>query len=342
MNTFDAYPEVRRLECLDTLEPVVARHMSTPIATWAEQLTNGLDTFSVGEQDFRAYTDIPSDSTDSVVLMTGEHGNSYWAQHNKRMPNPAVVRAHIIRDAIDPNATLAYFSGDALGEPNLHLSPDELKELNKGFLTPISDRIEALIAALPNHSELNRGTGIGMSLGATVLSNLMVFGNTPLNSAVYIEAPNVVERHKRELMKSFMTSGNELAANIALNHDIATSEVAAEHAKSVDIKSVRGVLGMGIFGVGLLALPTNRALLRPMLTHSLSRQLAVSIKNGHNVVHAWGTKANVSPVSGNRAIRDRFNDDPLYDSFEFFGQHADHSLTNVYSVMGALARHAAR
>ncbi len=341
MSAFDAYPEVRRLDGLDSIEPIVEKHMSTPIATWSERLDAGLRTFAVGDRDFRAYTDIPTDPSDRVVLVTGEHGNSFWAQHNRSKPNPAIVRAHVIRDAIDPAATLVYSSGDAYRENNLNLSHLERNDLRQGLLTPVADRLEVLFSTLPNHNEISRGTAIGMSLGATVLSNLMVFGNTPLNSAVYVEAPNVVERQTRELMKSFMTSGNELAANIALNHDLATSEVAKEHAKSVDIMSARGMLGMGVFTVGL-ALSTNRALLRPMLTHSLSRRIASSVQNGHNIVHAWGTKADVSPAAGNRAIHDRFNHDTHYDSFEFSGPHADHSLTNVYLVMGALARHAAR
>lgn len=320
----------------------VREHMRTPIATWAERLEAGLDRFLLGETAFRAYTDVPSEASDEVVVIGGEHGNSFWAQHDKSKPNPAIVRAHILRDAIDRQATLVYLAGNSVGEDNFNFTAAEQAEMESGSVSPVVNRWHAVLESLPNSAELRRGTGIGLSLGATVLSSVMRFGATPLNSAVYVEAPNIRERTTLELMNDFWKSGKHLAENIRLNADPSESEVAAEHIKSVNPLTVRGAIGMGKFVAGVTLLSSNRALVPAMLQPSLEPAISASLAQKQKVVHAWGTQDDVSPAGNNRLLQQVFERDENYTPFEMDGKHADHSITNIYGLMGALVTLAAR
>lgn len=283
---------------------------------------------------------MPADPSGGVVVVGGEYGNSFWAQHDSTKPNPAIVRAFALREMVDRHATLAYFAGNAIGEDNLNISPAERKAINGGSLQPIADRWRTVLDRLPNHNKLTHGTAIGPSLGATVLSHAMQGGLGPVNSSLYVEAPNVVERSSLELGKAFMTSGPHLRDNVRFNDDPDESTVVAEHLGSLNLASLRGVRGMGKFASGLL-LPTNRALLNPMRQATLENSIRASLARGESVVHAWGTKADVSPAEANREIRDAIGRKGSYASFEFGGEYADHSLTNVAVLVGALARHAA-
>ena len=208
-------------------------------------------------------------------------------------------------------------------------------------MRPLAQRWKTILESLPNSGELTRGTGLGMSLGATVLSEVMIANDTPLTNSVYVEAPNVAERKALELGKAFLTGGSGLAANIHINADPSQSEVAAEHLKSVNLAKARGIVGMGKFAAGIMMV-SNRAVIVPMLRSTLGESIAASLNRGHGVVHAWGTQADVSPLEANRDIRDRFAQDTLYSYDEIEGETADHSITNIYALMGVLARHAAR
>jgi hypothetical protein len=334
----DAYPEVSGM--LGEQDQVLCDEMyGHSLEYWATQLENGLAPYHLGERAFRAYVDVPNDPSGNVVIVGGEHGNSYWAQHNKKVANPSIVRAHVIRDMVDEHATLVYPAGDALGENNLGLTPDELQRIAHGDSSPISDRWNTIIEQLPNSKTLR--AGVGLSLSATILSGAMArSGLGPVDSVVCVETPNVVSRTEPALGIDFVKGGGSLGDNIRLNASLdVKSEVIKEHTKSINMARVRGLWGTAKYAKGLW-LPSNRALLAPMCNDTLESSIIQSLGQGTAVVHAWGTMANVSPASANRRIRDAIGPHDRYRPFEFGGPLADHSLTNVALLVGALARHA--
>lgn len=293
------------------------------------------------DREFRAY--IEPKSSDRLVVVSGEYGNSYWGQHDSSVPNPALVRAHVIRDFVDPEASLLYMTGDAIGEQNLGLSPQERKKLRQGSAAPLADRVHAAIDAFPNAHEIDRGTGVGMSLGAVTMSHMMREGGSPVNSWAIVEAPNVARRQRPKMVADFMNGGGHLAENIRLNaHPSEDSPVVDEHLLSVDASTGAGRRGMLRYFAGF-ALKNTYAQSGPLLQPTLGESIDVALSRQENVVHVWGTQDEVSPPEANRWIRDHeVRPSDRYFPLELSGDYARHPLTNAYVLMGAVARRAAR
>ncbi len=335
----DAYPEAKDL-VTDQDQELCDRLYGQSLDHWAQRLDAGLLPFYLGIRAFRAYVDIPNpqDPSDNVVIVGGEHGNSYWAQHDKRVANPSIVRAHVIRDMVDKNATLIYSAGNAIGEDNFGLDISEIIRINRGDSSPISDRWNTVIDSFRHKRTLR--AGVGMSLSATVLSDAMARGGLgPVDSVVSVETGNIISRTRRALGKDFFSDGKDLAANIRLNAspDV-RSPIVDEHIRSVDVTNAHGARGAAKY-IGGLALPANLALLKPMCEDTLQASIEHSLSQGTAVVHAWGVKGRVSPKDENRRVRDAVGLHDLYHPFEFGG---DHSMTNVALIMGGLARYATK
>jgi hypothetical protein len=292
---------------------------------WADSHTQ---TFELGNgQAYRMVVDRPSDGDPSkAVIVGGEFGNGIAA--------PALARARIIREMVDPEATLVYQPNTTFGQSNANFSREEREKLRHGDITPMIGRIGLALAEFGDPDDL---VFSGPSQGGTIALGYASHPDTPAAAVAVIEAPNVSDRSIFGIARDFVGSGGELKDIVRENYDIPEgAELEAQFAR--ETLDALGVAGMLRFVAGFPR-RDNMAMLGAMRIATAESQILDTLRKGGSVVHAYGTVNRVSPAEANAAIKSTVHE-ANYIGVEL--RESDHSVTNNYALSGALARLALR
>lgn len=288
-------------------------------------------THHLGERAFQMVVDQPNEGDKSkAVVVPFEFANG--------ITPASVVRARIIRDMVDSNASLVMQPNSTFLQANMNYSRIERQRLRRGELDSIMGRIAVTLDSIENPQNL---TLVGSSQGSAVVLELANQKDyIPPSAVAVLEAPGVKERSRLELLRDFLSCGTDLNEVVAENYSDSQHPLLVETLRSFSGKErVR-------YGLGAVS-PGNVATLGILLHSRAQSAMRDIVQGGGAVVHAWGTKDAVSPASDNRAIVQEMNeivglgDEGVgrYTAYELTG--ASHSVSNNYSVIGALAREAA-
>jgi pimeloyl-ACP methyl ester carboxylesterase len=296
---------------------------------WTNDRLRVYNTYS--GQRFRMLEDHPVDNNEEkVVFVSTEFGTNALAR--------AVIKARIIRDTVDPTATLILQPNSVVSESNMNFSRSERKKLYEGNLQPTTDRIKNVMDGIRNPLNV---TMFGASQGAMVALDYAANKDTSSVAVAIVEIPNIVERNSEELMFDFMNSGRDLSQVVKANFMNHESELAVLFESDAVSK-----LSLARFAFKSLCLD-NFAMIGAM-RHAAPNSnggRAVVIDNidsvlrkGGSVVNAWGDQDDVSPDWLNRYISSIpiFKNNSRYTSRKLVG--ASHAISDFYALDGALAR----
>lgn len=290
---------------------MISRVSPREMGDWMERHTQ---VSHLGECAFRAIIAVPDEGDASrVIAVTGEYANG--------LTIASAARARQIREAVDPSATLVMFVNDSFHENNLGFTGAERFALRHGDPSPYTDRMQSILDTFETRLVF------GPSQGATTAAAYAARDDVPPMSVAVLEAPNVVERTKIELLRDFVSSGKSLKHNIAMNGIYGDSALVAAQ---LDAMTATGTVKYGIGAIRR----NNRAILSLMSQNSLPANLKDGLTRGSSVVHSWAKGDMVSPRNDNHVLARRLRQEfPLtYRGFEIYGEQADHSITNVAAV----------
>ncbi len=282
---------------------------------WADRRTQ---LFDLNGQSFRMVVDRPTEGNEHVVVVPSEFATG--------ISPPMIVRARIIRDMVDPAATLVVQPNTTFDQPNMNYSRAEQRELRRGRLAPVIGRI---MMALEYTLQPEHTTVFGSSQGAVVALGFGADRNTPSSAVAVIEAPNVTMRNRVVLTKDFIGCAHGLKDVILSNYEDKTAPFALDTLRTMSrAEPIKCVLD----GVKR----DNLAMVGAMARGSASQHIKTILDASGSVAHAWGTADRISTAEDNRRIADQFADHPHYCSAELPG--ACHGVTSAYALNGALAR----
>lgn len=329
MNVLHHYPEAASLVQQDDIEVINRLLCDTSRAELAEWVKTRTTVRHMGDSAFKLLIDIPSESDSSRLLIVGgEYGNG--------LSEAVAIRARVVRDLVAPEATLIVQPNSSFGFRNSHgLARAERQQLSRGDVAPLVDRLRSVVDA-SNSSEV---TFVGPSQAGVIASAFAAHGETPPTNVAIVETPNTHQRSSWALVKDFAGYGANLKDNIALNFPAATDTEPVRLKE--ELIGELTVAGFARYGIGLVQ-PDNLALRGIMRRPTLRPYLEAALDKGSGVTHAWGVKDRVSSDEANRVVSGVLSSNASYEAYRFEGGLADHSLTNVYPVLGALARRAAQ
>lgn len=276
---------------------------------------------------FRMVVDQPSDGNrNKAVLVLSEFGTGVFPR--------LVAKSRVIRDAVDPEATLVIQPSSIIGEPNMNYSWAERVRLADGDLAPTIGRIALTMESLGNPEDV---TIFGPSQGAMIGLGYAADDRTRPVALSVVEIPNLVERDSVQLMWDFKCSGRDLPQVVRANFINHEAPLAVLFERDVVSK-----LNLARFVLSSLH-PDNIAMISAMC-HAKDEPAMIDtiLKKGGSVVHAWGDQDHVSSVTFNRYISsiEQFQNNPRYASRVLRGM--GHAATDFYALDGALARLAHR
>lgn len=320
MNIVDKYPQAfvsTNESQIEASQALLSTFNKENLTAWTDERTV---TQEIGGRAFRMLVD-PGEDDQSVVIAFGEFGNGLDA-------TGAVARARVMREFVNPNATLILQPNSTRNQNNPNFSRTERKALHHGDPMPIVDRTFVTLEAYGNPSDVVVN---GPSQGGVVA---LAYGAHPSSPAVAVstmEAPNVADRSLARLAKDFLGAGPLLKENIADNFE---SDSRFKDELIADL----GLVGFIKYGVGLARFD-NVALAGLMKYGTAERDTVRILEKNGSVVQAWATGDSVSPVADNRDIAERLQP-TNYFRYKGVELENDHSMTNLYSVSGALAHYA--
>lgn len=288
---------------------------------FADQLESHTHTIDMPDGQFRGVV-VRGEAPETIVI-GGEYGNANTL--------PAYVRAMGIRALSGSEASVIILPNNTLGEDNLGLTNLEQAAMHQGSAEPYIHRFKRLLERTGT-SEDQPVHIVGMSLGAATGAALAAEHDVNTRSLTLIEPPHL-DGNIPSIMAKFVTSGGQLAQNIAI------SKQAIEKFDAIDGPNI---LGLARFGLGSLT-PSNLASLGLMRNRDIDYDLLWTQANHGStvgIVNAYDTEAHVSPVAENRRLAEQRRplDSSRFESYELTG--ADHSVTNAHAVVAALAKRA--
>lgn len=274
----------------------------------------------LGGKSFRAVT-IQGESPETIVI-GGEYGNGNCLH--------SYVRAMGIRAVLGPHSSLVLLPNNTLGHDNLNFTADDRTQLAQGNPTPYIDRYKKAIKSVDTRDDSPVDI-VGVSLGASTGLAFAADCNTPTRTVTVVETP-FLHSVPAPLAELRFARGNT-----QMNDNLTISEQAIPDfdANKLDTRLKPTVE----FYTGLLT-PSNFAGLRFMQHHLPQTDIdtLLEVHSGIGFVSAWGTEAQISPATTNRAIAEKYIHDSRTEYVEIPG--ADHSVTNAHAVVAALALHA--
>lgn len=280
--------------------------------------TDRTATYRYHDQDFQMIVDTPKDGNpEKAVLVLSEFATGIVPR--------LMVKSQIIRDMVDPEATLVIQPSSIQCQQNMNYSYKERLTLRSGNLAPIIGRIAITMCSLGSPKDL---TIFGSSQGATVGLDYASKMESPAHLAV-VEIPNITERSTLNLTKDYMCSGKDLRQAVEANFDNHKSPFA------VFAKNSTLFLNQIKYSYGFIH-PDNMSMLETMRYASAFPHIKSILNNGGSVVHAWGNVDKVSPEDKNQLIAKTFENNPRYSSRLLRGM--GHTAGDLYALDGALAR----
>lgn len=306
-------------ERLEAARSMTAAFTKADLAAWTGRR---IVTDEIRGQRFRMVVDRGED-LNRVIVVGGEYGNGLGALG-------AVARARIVRQVVDPSASLVLQPNTALGDPNSNFSKTERNLLRQGIAQPLVDRIRATLEALGSP---NKMTLYGPSQGGTTMLALAAHISMPPTATAIMETPNVTDRSYIGVAKDFIGAGADLKATISANFESSTT-------LGEELVADLSVRGLAKYAAGL-ALPDNLALLGIIRRATAQKHMEAILVRGGSVAHAWALGDKVSPASANNAIASSLavTYPGQYAAYSFEG---DHSFTNAYFSNAALVAQSQR
>lgn len=286
------------------------------LENWAKSKTEILN---YNGRDFNMVIDRSHVDSDKAVLVLSEFGSGIMPRF--------IAKSRVIRNMVDPEATLVIQPSATIGEANMNFSYAERKELRRGNLSPIVGRLAVAMAGINNPSDV---TIFGPSQGAMVALAYAAHPDTPPAAVAVVETPNIVERSMFQIVRDFVTAGKDLSDVVKANFENHQAPLAV-----LAERDARIFPDVTKFMIKSLH-PDNIAMVSAMRYPSASSDIKAILDKGGSVVQAWGDMDNVSPNDANQLIADKYQDNPRYDSLVLKGM--SHAATDFYVLDGALAR----
>jgi pimeloyl-ACP methyl ester carboxylesterase len=320
------YPEAESLlpsEDVVAVEDFLRGKSREGLKDWANDPSR-LVVHELGGQAYRMVVDRPDDASDRTIVVPGEFANG--------LHGTAIARAMVIREMVDPSATLVMQPSSSFDEDNMNFSSEERNRLRGGDSSPMVDRLRA---TLEHHDVDSDVVLYGPSQGAVLASGYAAHPDTQITAMSLVEAPHAEKKTLPRTAYDFLVSGSQLGKNVRLNYpQYATPEEwPLTSNQSQGLRSELIAFAQGAFradNLALLALFRHGKLRRDMdfLSHK-DRTVGITVANGGR-----------SKVSSSLVTNDVLRQFPNSESFTFEGKLADHSITNVYALNGSLARRA--
>lgn len=319
MNARDKYPDaflnVNEAH-LNAAEQLLASFNKKDMTDWARECTV---TQELGHQSFRMLVSRGEDES-KVLFAGGELGNGLDALG-------ALARIRVIREIVEPSATIVYQPNSTMTENNVNFSKPEQNLLKHGNGSPLTDRIIKTFDSIGAPKEI---IAYGPSQGGMVALALAADNNTPAMALAAVEIPNITNRGRLKMARDFAGAGSSLKENIGMNFD----RDAQFHDDLIDGLSAKLLIG---YGLGLMK-EDNLRLVDIMGKNTAEAQMRTNLEKGGSIVHAWATGDTVSPHADNKVISTHLSGIPRYEHATFKG---DHSITNIYLLNAALVHRAA-
>ncbi len=299
---------------LDTLSP-------DGLDVWAAERTKSLN---YNGQDYRMVVDRPEDfDPNKVVVVLSEFGTGIIPR--------LTAKARLMRDAVDPKATLVIQPSSTIGQPNMNYSPEERERLSYGDSSPIIGRLALTMAGIDNPQDM---IIFGPSQGATFALDYAASDLAPDSvKTVIVETPNIIKRSTWQLALDFMSAGKDLPDVVGANFNNPETPFAV-----LAKRNTRIFPDLTKFILSSLH-PDNLASIRAMRYDSAAANIETILNKGGTVIQAWGDVDKVSPNEANQLIADRFADSPNYVAFLL--KNLSHAATDLYVLDAALMRVAA-
>jgi pimeloyl-ACP methyl ester carboxylesterase len=284
---------------------------------WTRQRTQ---TYTVhNDCRFRVVVDRPlnGDDDQAVLVLSG------FEENNPQL----IVKSRVIRDMVNPAATLIIQPSSTDNEPNMNYSPFEQNLLTQGNLEPIIGRVAIVMASVGNPMDV---TLFGASQGAMVGLGYAAHSKTPSAAVSVIEIPNIIERQRAQILSDFEISSRDSLQVIKANFENHESPFAAfaECVVSSKPSIARYVLSS--------MCPDNQVMVDAMCHATAQNAIESIINKGGSVVHAWGDQDNVSPNTPNQYIAAMFEARKKYTHRVLHG--TGYAASELYALDGALAR----
>lgn len=276
--------------------------------------------YSYGDQRFQMVVDRPTNGNDGkAVVVLSEFGTNILPRF--------VAKSRVMRDMVDPEATLIVQPSSVIGEANMNYSLDERLRLYHGNLSPIIGRIAVTLAENGRPRDVTMfGSSQGGMIGLECASSKIL---PPVSVAMY-DVPTVIDRSYAKLAMDFAGSGGDLANIVRANFDDHDSEFARQIES--DASTIRG---MATYAMRMMH-PDNLATAGAMRFATASDRIEKSLKKGGSVVQVWGNQDEVSPDHANREIAERYKSIPRYAAIPLEG--VSHALPDFYAFDGAVTR----
>lgn len=319
LNYRDALPDELTLWDINKSRKFLEGLSMSELNDWTE---DRIQTYTTSDdQRFRMVVDRPKDgNSDKAVVVMSEFGTNIVPR--------LIAKSRVIRDIVDPGATLVIQPSSVIGEPNMNYSWVERNRLCEGNLRPIIGRVALTMNAIGNPEDV---TIFGSSQGAMIGLGYAADSETPPAAVSVFELPNIVERQRTQLVADFMSSGSDLPQVVEANFTNQEAPFAnyARHETTVSRLARYTLLSFH---------PDSIATVGAMRYASAVPAIETVLDKGGSVVHAWGDQDNVSPAFKNRFISTIpiFESNPKYVSRVLRGM--SHAATDFYALDGALAR----
>lgn len=249
---------------------------------------------------------------DEAVVVTGEFANGITPH--------IIARARVVRDMVSPDASLLLQPNAATGQlDNMNFRPSERAAIRQGLLLPFSKRFDRSLEQLGDPDQL---TFYGPSQGGTVALEYAAERGGSI-AVASLEAPNIIERSRRQMAQDFIGCGGLLKEIIQENYG-----------DNMAHAPVLSLMGLAKYAAGIVH-PDNRAIIDLLRSGTAPDAIEKILSAQGSVVHAYAEGDKVSPVERNDDIAREFAAQKRYQSVRLEG---DHSITNNFALSAALAR----
>jgi len=268
-----------------------------------------------------------------MVVRKGESNNLVLApaEFATGIRGDGWARLMAMKAIMDPFASVILQPQNVLGQNNLNLSPKERAKLRSGNSQPIIDRI--LKTLEEEGLEYENIDAVGVSLGATLMTDLARHPDANVRSLTAFETPDIKKRKWLSLTKDFLLSGPNLYKNLEIS----------KLGEEADFLS-QSKLNLIRFSMGALH-ANNLATMLRLRTNSHAEGIMKALEKnpGLGVVRGWTARSAISPSYENRETTEflKMYFGQQVEGIEFAGPLASHNSTNIPVLVGALARRAA-
>lgn len=301
------------------------------LADWSkarlgEFVENNTLEHKLGERAFKALLHTPANPSDQVIVVPTGFGVG---------PNvDSVVQAAIIRESVDPHATLVVAGNTS---PVNNFSASEGKALRSGDLGPMSDRVNVVLDGVRQDLPDAKVAVSGASLGAGVAGAMLRRHEgmaLPINAATIIEPASIKNRGLWSLGYDFIRSFGDMEEVFHANFpDGWTDGITHEKSSTQDDteRMNEGLTRVAAIGMTLAEMYNlARALGKDRLQYDLE-----AAPEDVGLVHVWSQGSKISPDYANQTIAEHVSGNPNARSYRLENSLSKHGPTVAFGLQSA-------